>query len=231
MQIKFIGTGGAFDYKYGNSAVWIVLGGKRILVDCGYTVYPQLKEKGLIDQIDYLLITHLHNDHTGSLATAILDHKHICQNTEKLVIASPSKSFEQDIVSLLSHSLSNPYKYVSFVSTDSIEGLGVIDTMGLHVTGMKSFAYYFKEGEELILYSGDIGQPHILFAFLEKQRVTKIRVFHEICFFEMDGIHTYYKNLFPYIEQYEIYGYHINPLDNPKDNPIPLVYDHKEFML
>src|SRR4030095_1587723 len=67
MLLQFLGTGGAFNPEYGNSAALIRCNGKSILIDCGFTVFAKLKEFNLFNQIDYILITHLHNDHTGSL--------------------------------------------------------------------------------------------------------------------------------------------------------------------
>lgn len=231
MQIKFIGTGGAFDYKYGNSSAWITYKDAHILIDCGYSVYPRLQEKDLIRKINYILITHLHDDHAGSLATMILHHKHVCRSTKNLVVLYPTEAFKDDISAFLSYSLIDPDEYLIFQSLDEVEGIGALDTTNLHATGMKSFAYYFQEEDDLLLYSGDIGQPDILFDFLKTQKYSNIRVFHEMCFKKMDGVHTYYKDLLPYFKEYQIFGYHFNPTNNPADNPIPLVYNHPEFLL
>lgn len=231
MQIKFIGTGGAFDYKYGNSAAWIAYKDTSILIDCGYTVYPKLREKDLISKIDYILITHLHDDHAGSLATLILHHKHIELSEDKLVIIYPTEEFKKDIKAFLSYSLVKPEEYIHFQHINDMEGIGFVDTTDLHTTGMKSFAYHFHSPEELLLYSGDIGRPGILFDFLEKQSHPNIRVFHEMSFQKIDGIHTFYKDLVPHLDTYNILGYHFDPSKNPKDNPIPIVYDYPELLL
>jgi|GEM_PF-5625027 len=66
MNCKFIGTGGALDYQFGNASMIIDLP-TRVLVDCGPSIYPKLMEKNLLETFDYLLLTHLHGDHVGSI--------------------------------------------------------------------------------------------------------------------------------------------------------------------
>jgi len=39
------------------------------LVDCGFTVFPELTRLSLREKVDVVLISHLHPDHTGSLCT------------------------------------------------------------------------------------------------------------------------------------------------------------------
>jgi ribonuclease BN (tRNA processing enzyme) len=43
--------------------------GRGVLVDCGFTVFPELTRLNLRDKVDVVLISHPHPDHTGSLCT------------------------------------------------------------------------------------------------------------------------------------------------------------------
>ncbi len=95
MNIKFLGTGGAFQTEKGNSAAIVTLNDKNILIDCGFTTFQTLQEKNLTGSIDYILITHLHGDHVGSLPSflAYCDVVH-----EKLPeIIYPSEALRKDI--------------------------------------------------------------------------------------------------------------------------------------
>ena len=74
MELKFLGTGGAFDWECGNSSALVSFKGETILIDCGCVVYQQLCRLNLIDKIDAILITHFHDDHVGSLSS-ILAHR------------------------------------------------------------------------------------------------------------------------------------------------------------
>lgn len=223
MLIKFLGTGGAFDHEYGNSSAWISWKGKRILLDCGSTVYGALRRAHLSDQIDHILITHFHDDHIGSLSTTILNG-HFFQNPpHKINILVPNREYRDQIVALLSMMLIKPEDYISFTFQEEVPGLTFIDTKNLHVNGMQTYGFIFEDDEEIVAYSGDLGDCNIIFDHIPKGTEKPARVFHEITFEKTEGIHTYYKDLMPRLADYPIYGYHIDPRENPADNSIPLV--------
>jgi len=165
MEFKFIGTGGAFDFEQGNSAAWVSLHGKQILVDCGHTVYNRLRKLGLAAKMDYFLLTHFHDDHLGSLSTTILHQKHLRKPAEKAKILIPptghGMQFQAQLYAMLAHSLIKPEKYVDFVSTDEVEGLHVLDTSFMHVPAMLSFGFGFEGDKEIALYSGDLGDHEV----------------------------------------------------------------------
>lgn len=72
MLLKFIGKDSGFGEK--NNSAYIETDNKLILIDCGFTVFNEIKNKfdfHKYDEID-VIITHLHNDHAGSLSQLIL---------------------------------------------------------------------------------------------------------------------------------------------------------------
>jgi|GEM_PF-6655178 len=71
MKIKFIGTGSGLNPTLGNTA-FVVEGddknsNKKLLIDCGFTVTPELHKQGILKDITDIAITHLHSDHVGGL--------------------------------------------------------------------------------------------------------------------------------------------------------------------
>jgi hydroxyacylglutathione hydrolase len=74
IKLKMIGTGSAFSKRfYNNSALITTEQGYRLLIDCGHSVPKGLKEQGLsLEDVDGILVTHLHNDHIGGLEEAAL---------------------------------------------------------------------------------------------------------------------------------------------------------------
>jgi len=82
MEIQFLGTGGAFDYIEKNSSVVFFLKRGTFLIDCGSTVYSELKKNDIIPVIDYIFITHMHEDHFGSLSTVIKNNFIIYKNNQ-----------------------------------------------------------------------------------------------------------------------------------------------------
>jgi ribonuclease BN (tRNA processing enzyme) len=68
ITIKMLGTGSAFAAKYLNNNALITCNGYNLLVDCGLTAPRALHQLQIpFDQIDGILITHLHGDHVGGL--------------------------------------------------------------------------------------------------------------------------------------------------------------------
>ncbi|MEV3528272.1 MBL fold metallo-hydrolase [Paenibacillus larvae] len=69
MKLYMLGTGSAFaKLYYNNNALFTAPSGFTLLVDCGNSALRAMHEVGVfIDQINAILITHLHSDHAGGL--------------------------------------------------------------------------------------------------------------------------------------------------------------------
>lgn len=76
VKLRMLGTGDAFSTRYmNNNALWSD-GTFNLLVDCGRTAPAVLKKLGIgFGEIDAVLITHLHKDHTGGLAALVKQRK------------------------------------------------------------------------------------------------------------------------------------------------------------
>jgi glyoxylase-like metal-dependent hydrolase (beta-lactamase superfamily II) len=232
-SLHFLGTGGAFDFAYGNSAALVGHRGQRLLLDCGFTVYPELARRDLTGAFGGILLTHLHCDHSGSLANLLLHRAHL-QTGPPPTIWYASAPFLEDLVRLLTVQLKTPFKYADFQPLSGLAGVRSLDTFGRHSAGYKSFAYVFEDGDERLVYSGDLAEPDFLFAWLATLPPTRRTcVLHDITFApDGGGGHTYYRALLPHFARYpELFGYHCDPTRNPPENPIPLVYDSPDWLL
>ena len=229
MQIKFLGTGGAFDVDYGNSAAVVNFNGHNYLIDCGFMTYPALRKYNQIEQIDFILLTHLHNDHSGSLANLLLHYK-IFGLEKKPVLLYPFGEYKIQVEEFLRIQVVEPDKYVKFKPLEEHDGVTYLDTMGCHAEGMQTFSYIFEDEQERLVYSGDLAKFEVLFDHLKELDEKKTTIFHDISFNEKNNGHAFYKKLLPYQEQYKIYGYHCDPTQNPSDNTIPLVAQQKELL-
>ncbi len=69
MKLHFFGCGSAFNPAMGNTSAWFEMDGCLFLVDCGETVYELLMKRSDLREYRqiYVLLTHLHADHVGSL--------------------------------------------------------------------------------------------------------------------------------------------------------------------
>ena len=229
IEIKFIGTGGAFDYEYLNSSALVTLGETKILLDCGHSIYPALRELNATDIMDYVLVTHLHDDHVGSLSSLLAYNLHF--NNKKLTILYPDQSFLESLLQFFQFTLQNPEKYANFQPISNFKQMGFINTYGQHVREFQTYAYYFEEGDQRIVYSADLSNCEALFKALGQLVEKQTTVFHDITFSPDNKAHTYYKNLEPYTDRYKIIGYHCDPRLNPSDNKIQLTQNLPEYLL
>jgi len=175
VEINFLGTGGAFDLSEKNSSVIIKTAAGTILIDCGSTVYSELQAKKIVESIDYIFITHCHEDHIGSLSTLIY-HKYFGQKQIVKIECIPSlkPQLEMYLEDVCGHTgaLENSFIVNSapgILPRILFEDLNMIvhkiDTTNLHYKDYPTSGFVFnfrKGGEDLfIVYSGDINRPII----------------------------------------------------------------------
>jgi ribonuclease BN (tRNA processing enzyme) len=225
MEFRFIGTGGAFDVECGNSAALVNFRGKKLLIDCGHTVFPALlklanNDKLKLEEIEYVLLTHLHDDHVGSISS-LLYFTYYVQN-RRLKVLCPNNTARNLWIAYLNFSMQEPEEYADFLLFDRFPELDYMDTFGLHLPQMQTYAYMLHIGDETLVYSGDIGNSNAIFSELELRGLKPAMVFHDITFFPGIAAHVYYKDLFRFLEQYPVIGYHHNHNYAPADNIIPL---------
>lgn len=229
-NIRFISTGGVFDYKIGNSSAMVNCKIGNVLIDCGYTVYPELVERDIVDKIDYLLITHLHGDHVGSIHPLILHLVNKCRKKVKIIY--PTESFLKLVQNYLEIFLVDTSKYIEFVNIRDVDEVGFVDTTNQHIDGMESYAYYFNLEKDFIFYSGDLGNIQITESVLKTIEHSNIIVFHETSFIQGKA-HVFYKELMDFSQRnkYSVYAYHCNHMIAPEDCNLKFVANQKEFCL
>jgi len=146
MKLEILGTGGGNTPEYGNTSflIWNENDTEALLMDCGYTVYPYLKNleavsgREIISKIKTVAISHLHDDHVGSFG-ALLTHRWLLQKS-KIKTAGVSLDDYLRII-LSSHAR---------IGIDGIDKR-VLSIPTSHEDDMPSCALYF----EGVLYSGD----------------------------------------------------------------------------
>lgn len=239
LPVRFLGVGGAFDTDYGSSAALIDTGaGTRLLIDSGCSTYRDLKGTGLVDTVTHVAVTHMHDDHVGSLGTLVFHHYYITHR--KLVILAPPpliplliRLFE----SQMTHGPVHEFVTIRELARDGSccdvgeTQLQFIDTFGLHQAGMPTFGYVLKLPDLTIAYSGDLGDPNIVFNALAERHITDGVIFHDVAFMRLSNkAHAYYKDIEANLGSFKLWGYHNNPSRAPADNTLPLVYHHPELL-
>ena len=73
MELRFLGTGSAYNPLSKNTNAFLPLGNMLLLFDCGESTFETLYSKGFLEQYTLFLvvITHFHSDHVGSLGSFI----------------------------------------------------------------------------------------------------------------------------------------------------------------
>lgn len=91
VRVTVLGSGDAFGSGGRLQSCYLVEGeNTTALVDCGATVLPALKRSGFDpDQIDLVLISHLHGDHFGGLPFLLLEYVYENPRRRPLIVAGP----------------------------------------------------------------------------------------------------------------------------------------------
>lgn len=78
MEIKFLGIGSAWNINEDNTSAFIIKDKKMILIDCGESIARKIIKNNILDDIKelYILISHTHSDHIGSLGTLLFYSKY-----------------------------------------------------------------------------------------------------------------------------------------------------------
>ncbi len=161
--LKFLGSDSGFGIN--NNSAYIEEKGKLTIIDCGFTVFTQIKKKFDLNKYKEInvIITHLHNDHAGSLSQLIL-YSYFIFNKKVNVISMCSKIKEYlDITGTPedAYTLYNKFENVEFIRTEHTEYL---DSYGfkLCVNG-KKIVYTGDTNilEPFIKYTNDIDEFYV----------------------------------------------------------------------
>ena len=229
MDIKFLGTGWFDDIDCGNSSAILSHPQGNILIDCGATVYEKIRRNDLQDSIDYVLLTHLHGDHMGSLFALIAKK----MKTNKVVLLYPDEWFKELLYKLLGLWFDDHSKFVDFKPLHDLEGIRSIDTINKHFKNIQTYAYVFEDEDSITYYSGDLNDLSVTTDFLKWCDTSKkIIIFHETTWREWGKVaHCFYKDIIEALEWYEVYLYHIDHLQKPDDCTLTCVAEIEDLLI
>lgn len=232
--------GGAFDPEFGSSSCLVDTGaGTCLLIDCGCTTYSDLCRTGTVDKVTHVVITHLHDDHCGSLGS-LLNHR-FHKSHSPVTLLFPV-ALERPLRTLLELQRTNrPVDEVVHMLmltgslSDSSRKVGssaveFVDTASLHQLNMPSFSYIILLEDQVLAYSGDLGDADFLFAALQDRGIHRALVCHDTTFNANSRAgHAYYQDLQMHQGEWEIRGYHNRPDQKPSDCTLKLVYEDEKM--
>jgi hypothetical protein len=250
LEIEFLGCGGAFDINEANSSVLITAYDKKALIDCGPTVYPLLKNKDVIGDIDVVFITHTHEDHIGSLSTLIYDKWYIHQQKTIIECGENVSKLLKAYLTICGH-ISEQYEIRTekdvYYDSMMMQVLK-INTMGHHFETFPNYGFVFNfeyDGDFFFMvYSGDINKPIIKLLPEEIVQVLygnsdDVIMFHDMtaldypgnphCNFKLlEGLVDYFDNMFTYHHSAQ----HLEALKEAQSNIKSLVvHPDKTFLV
>jgi ribonuclease BN (tRNA processing enzyme) len=157
-MLNFIGIGSAFNTELGNTSAFVKNNNNLLLIDCGGTVFHRLQELDLFEGLEnlYIIITHTHPDHVGSLGEVIFYAYYILKRRPTIFFAK--KELIEGFLTSIGVS-AEMYKLNSFERIDmndtqlgeySIEFLPVS-----HVDTIPAYGFIIKLDGKVFYYSGD----------------------------------------------------------------------------
>lgn len=212
MKLNFFGTGSAFYPPYGNTGAYFLKGRELYLIDCGETAFDFLYRHIRLDEVQkvYVILTHLHADHVGSLGTLI--SYFYCLHQMQVYVIHPEETARE-----LLRLLGIPEEGFIFLPSmpKNSACLTARPVPVRHVPGMNCYGYLLSDGTETVYYSGDACDvpEEILSAFLAGRigRLYQDTSTHD----SPDPSHCYYgrlEELIPSNKRGQVYCIH---LDSP----------------
>lgn len=221
-MLSFLGIGGAFNVNLKNCSAFYKANKKLILIDCGESIFEEILNKNILDDIEDLtiIITHFHSDHVGSLGSLIFYSDKI--NIKNVNIIYPNKKAMNDLLKIYgvtdcNYKVYNPSEYNNFFIKQYLQDHSFIEAYG----------YLLEFNNKRIYYSGDTKSipEEILKEFL----TGKISYFYQDVRVEENNYHLSLNKLEKYIpieHRKEVNCMHFNTqeeMDIIKDRGFSLV--------
>lgn len=169
VSVTVLGAGDAFASKGWFQAGYIInANGRRVLMEAGPTLLASMKRLGLApDDLDVVLISHLHGDHFGGLPFLILEYLYESPRRRKLTLAGPphleERTWELFRTMYPESDTSEISRYLEFVELEperSQELAGAVQVRSIrtpHTVKDLSLAFRVELGGKVIVFSGDTG--------------------------------------------------------------------------
>ena len=166
MRLTVVGSGDAFGSGGRlNTCFWLETAKGTLLVDCGASVLPALKERALEpNRIDAIVLSHLHGDHFGGLPFLLLDGHFLSRREKPLLIAGPPSTrarIDAALEVFFPKSTGTKWRFpwgveeVAIGVESDVLGHSLLTAEVLHQSGAPSTALRISDGEKVFAYSGD----------------------------------------------------------------------------
>ncbi len=166
LRVRFLGSGDNFGSGGRFQAcIFVEAADERFLFDCGASSLIAMRRYGVsTEQVDVILISHLHGDHFGGIPFFLLDAQLISRRTKPLIIAGPPGLTERTRVlmeamypGMASVTRNFPVHYVEMEAEQPVRigDLTVTPFDVIHGSGAPSYALRVNCSGRILSYSGD----------------------------------------------------------------------------
>ncbi|MGL5764750.1 MAG: MBL fold metallo-hydrolase [Sarcina sp.] len=202
-MLKFLGIGSAFNTKLGNNSSFIFQGKTLILIDCGGTIFHKLRTFEFLDKAYdiYILLSHTHPDHFGSLGEVIFYTYYMLN--KKINLIYQNKNHINKLLSLVGVK-DTMYNLlvgtnISF-STNDFKNIEIEIMPAKHSSSVDAYSFILNINGEKIYYSGDACEiPQTILDRFYKNEINKI--YQDTCGKDYVGNgHLYIGKLCNYID-------------------------------
>jgi ribonuclease BN (tRNA processing enzyme) len=185
LKLQMLGTGSAFAKAFNNNNALLTVHGKTLLVDCGITAPKALFELGYtFNDLDAILLTHIHADHVGGLEELAFQMKYIYGRKPVLYVADTivqplwENTLKGGLQQVETETLIDFFEVHPLSANDVHEllpGIHVQLIPTLHIPNKPSYSLLFND---FFFYSGDMTFDSDLLISLVNDRGVSI-IFHD----------------------------------------------------
>lgn len=152
MEFKFLGCGSAFNPSMGNTSAYFTTENSLFLIDAGESVFTKLYQMKILEKYKhiYIIITHTHADHVGSLPSVISYCYYVLGKSP--VVIHPNGN----LADLLGKMGIDPDTYEYWQQEQqTADGIGIRAVPVKHAKDLQCFGYLIESEENRFYYSGD----------------------------------------------------------------------------
>jgi ribonuclease BN (tRNA processing enzyme) len=166
MRLTVIGSGDAFGSGgRTNTCFWLETAKGTLTVDFGASALPALKARNLDpNDIDAIVLSHLHGDHFGGLPFLLLDYQFLARRERPLLIAGPPGTrarLDAVLENFFPKAGKNKWRFpwsvreITVGVENDVLGHSLLTTEVIHQSGAPSTALRLSDGDKTFAYSGD----------------------------------------------------------------------------
>lgn len=179
MNLTFLGTGAAYYPVLGSTSAYFIKGNCLYLIDCGETTFARIFGRAVLRECErvFVLITHLHADHIGSLGSLISYCKNVIRKEVTVISPDPALVRVLEMTGLNS----GDYRHCAAFDRPFPGAVWITPLSVQHDRSMKCYGYLLRDAEETVYYGGDAcGMPEGILDRLREGEI--VRAYQEVTY-------------------------------------------------